>query len=178
MVSDAGSSAWLADVARPSSMKPSPSPRARPLKWKSLAHNPIPVSVIHISICWIAASDGGNPMPASLGAGYSTIFVIIVEIQDTLVPKATSGWIRRLNALDSRSICRSRMMLKSNIFTFVQDPIQGMGFFPINGQIVGPPNFDNSVCKPATIHCGHPFGGILGAFSGACSNRGLPRSNS
>ena len=137
-------------------------------KRNSLADHVVPVAIMHVWMCRMAAMHRRDPVPPRFLARIAAVTVVVVHAQGIVaggfVPVRHRGWPRR-----------ARLRFHVRTVAVGEYPLDDCRLTSVNGEIVGSANFHYTGREPAAVVRRQPFGSLLATFLVAIHGRGRQR---
>ena len=156
-------------AADPSSTRVRRVPPSVPFARRSLAYDPVPVTIAHVPVRGVRPVDGCDPVPARLLARDPAVSVVVVASEHVVPTSAPSGISCR---------CRRRPAhhgVHRGARAALKDPFERRGLSPIHGEPVGALHLEHPPGEPAPVPARDPFTGVVAALLPAVHLRGGER---
>ena len=109
-----------------------------------LTHHAIAVPVIHVDVCGMSGVDGGDAVPACLGAGDAAVAVVVIALEGTGTSFTWRDWDRRRNGSRTEVVD-----VHGRRCTPRQDAFQHVSFTRVDGEGIALADLDDAARKPA-----------------------------
>ena len=156
-------------ATNPSSTRVRRVPPSVPFARRSLAYDPVPVTIAHVPVRGVRPVDGCDPVPARLLARDPAVPVVVVASEHVVPTSAPSG-------ISCRCRCRpAHHGLHRGARAALKDPFERRGLSPVHGEPVGALHLEHPSGEPAPVPARDPFTGVVAALLPAVHLRGGER---